>query len=136
DMTPNKRTRGTTRTLQSNIQKQEIGSCPMGHYGLLRLTYLLCQFGIKDLKTLPNQTGCWDVVRNYQVCNFMRDMKEGMVPLTSVNYDTTSKADNPRWSMDVEAARLSVQPLTNTLEFISNIKYVYIKTVHVFAFTV
>lgn len=25
------------------------------------------QFGIEDLKALPNQTGCWDGVRNYQV---------------------------------------------------------------------
>lgn len=25
------------------------------------------QFGIEDLKALPDQTGCWDGVRNYQV---------------------------------------------------------------------
>uniref|UniRef100_A0A3Q2CB22 Thymocyte nuclear protein 1 n=1 Tax=Cyprinodon variegatus TaxID=28743 RepID=A0A3Q2CB22_CYPVA len=25
------------------------------------------KFGIEDLKALPNQTGCWDGVRNYQV---------------------------------------------------------------------
>lgn len=43
------------------------------------MAYLLTmsQFGIEDLKTLPNQTGCWDGVRNYQARNFMRDMKEG-----------------------------------------------------------
>ncbi|CAB1349020.1 unnamed protein product [Coregonus sp. 'balchen'] len=28
----------------------------------------MSQFGIEDLKTLPNQTGCWDGVRNYQAC--------------------------------------------------------------------
>lgn len=27
----------------------------------------LPQFGIEDLKALPDQTGCWDGVRNYQV---------------------------------------------------------------------
>uniref|UniRef100_A0A674E776 Thymocyte nuclear protein 1 n=1 Tax=Salmo trutta TaxID=8032 RepID=A0A674E776_SALTR len=85
-------------------------------HGSIRLTYLLCQFGIKDLKTLPNQTGCWDVVWNYRACNFMRDMKAGQQPGISgvvkivkesyvdqfykkdVHYDTSSKADNPRWS--------------------------------------
>lgn len=25
------------------------------------------QFGIEDLKALPDQTDCWDGVRNYQV---------------------------------------------------------------------
>lgn len=35
-------------------------------------TRLMCsasfwQFGIEDLKALPDQTGCWDGVRNYQV---------------------------------------------------------------------
>ena len=59
------------------------------------------KFGIEDLKVLPDQTGCWDGVRNYQVelkktqtfsfsvgisiyiighlqaRNFMRQMKEG-----------------------------------------------------------
>lgn len=28
---------------------------------------LFLQFGIEDLKALPDQTGCWDGVRNYQV---------------------------------------------------------------------
>ncbi|MEQ2236191.1 hypothetical protein ILYODFUR_010009 [Ilyodon furcidens] len=35
------------------------------------------KFGIEDLKALPDQTGCWDGVRNYQARNFMRQMKEG-----------------------------------------------------------
>lgn len=35
------------------------------------------KFGIEDLKALPNQTGCWDGVRNYQARNFMREMKVG-----------------------------------------------------------
>lgn len=29
--------------------------------------WFLLQFGIEDLKALPNQTDCWDGVRNYQV---------------------------------------------------------------------
>lgn len=28
---------------------------------------VIFQFGIQDLKALPDQTGCWDGVRNYQV---------------------------------------------------------------------
>ncbi|XP_058959136.1 thymocyte nuclear protein 1 [Pocillopora verrucosa] len=36
------------------------------------------KFGIEDLKKEPNQTACWDGVRNYQARNFMRDqMKSG-----------------------------------------------------------
>ncbi|XP_064602993.1 thymocyte nuclear protein 1-like [Liolophura sinensis] len=36
------------------------------------------KFGIEDLKNCPNQTDCWDGVRNYQARNFMRDqMKIG-----------------------------------------------------------
>ena len=35
-------------------------------------------FSIDDLKNSPNQTSCWDGVRNYQARNFMRDgMKIG-----------------------------------------------------------
>ncbi|KAK1899341.1 Thymocyte nuclear protein 1 [Dissostichus eleginoides] len=30
------------------------------------------KFGIEELKALPDQTGCWDGVRNYQARNFMR----------------------------------------------------------------
>ena len=30
-------------------------------------------FSITDLKSSPNQTTCWDGVRNYQARNFMRD---------------------------------------------------------------
>eukprot|EP00064_Thunnus_orientalis_P003033 superscaffoldBa00000241_g3041 len=37
------------------------------------------KFGIEDLKALPNQTSCWDGVRNYQARNFMRQMKEGQL---------------------------------------------------------
>ncbi|XP_073673300.1 thymocyte nuclear protein 1 [Garra rufa] len=87
------------------------------------------KFGIEDLKALPNQTGCWDGVRNYQARNFMRDMKEGQEAFfyhsnckepgiaglmkivkeayvdhtqfdkKDVHYDASSKADNPKWSM-------------------------------------
>ncbi|XP_041365555.1 thymocyte nuclear protein 1-like isoform X2 [Gigantopelta aegis] len=36
------------------------------------------KFGLEDLKKEPNQTACWDGVRNYQARNFMRDqMKIG-----------------------------------------------------------
>ena len=31
------------------------------------------KFGIDDLMKEPNQTACWDGVRNYQARNFMRD---------------------------------------------------------------
>ncbi|CAL8334884.1 unnamed protein product [Boreogadus saida] len=87
------------------------------------------KFGIEDLKALPNKTGCWDGVRNYQARNFMRDMREGHVAFfyhsnckepgiagvmevvkvayvdhtqfdkKDVHFDASSKADNPKWSM-------------------------------------
>ncbi|XP_029026823.1 thymocyte nuclear protein 1 [Betta splendens] len=87
------------------------------------------KFGIEDLKALPNQTGCWDGVRNYQARNFMRNMKEGQLAFfyhsnckepgiaglikivkeayvdhtqfdkKDIHYDASSKADNPKWSM-------------------------------------
>ncbi|KAJ7379237.1 Thymocyte nuclear protein 1 [Desmophyllum pertusum] len=38
------------------------------------------KFGIEDLKKEPDQTACWDGVRNYQARNFMRDqMKNGQL---------------------------------------------------------
>lgn len=38
------------------------------------------KFGIEDLKNEPEQTACWDGVRNYQARNFMRDqMKNGQL---------------------------------------------------------
>ncbi|XP_062329905.1 thymocyte nuclear protein 1 isoform X1 [Osmerus eperlanus] len=87
------------------------------------------KFGIEDLKAQPNQTGCWDGVRNYQARNFMRDMKEGQLAFfyhsnckepgvaglmkvvkeayvdhtqfdkKDVHYDPSSTVDNPKWSM-------------------------------------
>ncbi|XP_018545154.1 thymocyte nuclear protein 1 [Lates calcarifer] len=87
------------------------------------------KFGIEDLKALPNQTSCWDGVRNYQARNFMRQMKEGQLAFfyhsnckepgiagimkivkeayvdhtqfdkKDVHYDATSKPANPKWSM-------------------------------------
>ncbi|XP_030633708.1 thymocyte nuclear protein 1 [Chanos chanos] len=87
------------------------------------------KFGIEDLKALPNQTGCWDGVRNYQARNFMRDMKveqqaffyhsnckepgiagimkivkEAYVDHTQFDkkdphYDPSSKPGNPKWIM-------------------------------------
>ena len=35
------------------------------------------KFGLEDLKKEPNQTACWDGVRNYQARNFMMQMKNG-----------------------------------------------------------
>ena len=32
-------------------------------------------FSIDDLAAAPNQTTCWDGVRNYQARNFMREMR-------------------------------------------------------------
>ncbi|MCJ8739949.1 hypothetical protein PDJAM_G00053370 [Pangasius djambal] len=87
------------------------------------------KFGIEDLKALPNQTGCWDGVRNYQARNFMRDMKVGQQAFfyhsnckepgiagiikivkeayvdhtqfdkKDAHYDPSSKPENPKWSM-------------------------------------
>nr|XP_057935792.1 thymocyte nuclear protein 1 isoform X4 [Doryrhamphus excisus] len=87
------------------------------------------KFGIEDLKALPDQTGCWDGVRNYQARNFMRQMKAGQLAFfyhsnckepgiagimkivkesyvdhtqfdkTDVHFDAGSKPDNPKWSM-------------------------------------
>ncbi|XP_030007885.1 thymocyte nuclear protein 1 [Sphaeramia orbicularis] len=87
------------------------------------------KFGIEDLKALPDQTDCWDGVRNYQARNFMRQMKEGQLAFfyhsnckdpgiagimkivkeayvdhtqfdkKDVHYDASSKPENPKWSM-------------------------------------
>ncbi|KAI5620807.1 thymocyte nuclear protein 1, partial [Silurus asotus] len=87
------------------------------------------KFGIEDLKACPNQTSCWDGVRNYQARNFMRDMKVGQQAFfyhsnckepgiagiikivkeayvdhtqfdkKDVHYDPSSKPENPKWSM-------------------------------------
>ncbi|XP_061637172.1 thymocyte nuclear protein 1 isoform X2 [Phyllopteryx taeniolatus] len=87
------------------------------------------KFGIEDLKALPNQTSCWDGIRNYQARNFMRQMKEGQLVFfyhsnckepgivgimkivkeayvdhtqfdkKDVHFDASSKQENPKWSM-------------------------------------
>ncbi|XP_026878223.1 thymocyte nuclear protein 1 isoform X1 [Electrophorus electricus] len=87
------------------------------------------KFGIEDLKALPNQTGCWDGVRNYQARNFLREMKvahqaffyhsncktpgiAGLIKIVKeayvdhtqfdkkdAHYDPSSKPENPKWSM-------------------------------------
>lgn len=33
---------------------------------------IILQFGIEDLKNEPDQTACWDGVRNYQVIHFIQ----------------------------------------------------------------
>ncbi|NWI74458.1 THYN1 protein, partial [Dryoscopus gambensis] len=87
------------------------------------------KFSIDDLKAQPNQTTCWDGVRNYQARNFLRSMKlgqqaffyhsnckePGIVGIVEVvkeaypdhtqfdkkhlYYDSTSRKENPKWSM-------------------------------------
>lgn len=100
------------------------------------------KFGIEDLKKEPNQTACWDGVRNYQARNFMRAMrvgqkgffyhsnckvpgiaglveivKESYVDHTQFDqkdphYDPKSSKDNPKWDM------VDVQFLRNLKRFI------------------
>lgn len=86
-------------------------------------------FSIRDLAKAPQQTTCWDGVRNYQARNFLRDMKLGECVLVchsstdqpavvgtakvvresypdhtawdkkNEHYDAGSSPDNPRWFM-------------------------------------
>ncbi|XP_075695365.1 thymocyte nuclear protein 1 [Rhinoderma darwinii] len=94
------------------------------------------KFGIEDLKVQPNQTACWDGVRNYQARNFLQAMKNGQAAFfyhsnckepgiagivkivkesypdhtqfdrKNPHYDSSSKEDNPKWSMvDVQFVR-------------------------------
>ena len=37
---------------------------------LCLIGFICLQFGIEDLKREPNQTACWDGVRNYQVLTY------------------------------------------------------------------
>ena len=55
-------------------------STPALHYSIssVSMKYWLMktdpeEFSLEDLKKCPNQTECWDGVRNYQARNFMRD---------------------------------------------------------------
>uniref|UniRef100_A0A6J0TP58 Thymocyte nuclear protein 1 n=1 Tax=Pogona vitticeps TaxID=103695 RepID=A0A6J0TP58_9SAUR len=87
------------------------------------------KFGIEDLKAQPEQTACWDGVRNYQARNFLRAMKVGQEAFfyhsnckgpgiagivkitkeaypdhtqfdkTDPHYDSSSSKENPKWSM-------------------------------------
>ncbi|XP_005378653.1 PREDICTED: thymocyte nuclear protein 1 isoform X3 [Chinchilla lanigera] len=87
------------------------------------------KFSIEDLKAQPEQTACWDGVRNYQARNFLRAMKledevffyhsnckePGIAGLMKIvkeaypdhtqfeknnpYYDPSSKKDNPKWFM-------------------------------------
>ncbi|XP_030078273.1 thymocyte nuclear protein 1 isoform X1 [Microcaecilia unicolor] len=87
------------------------------------------KFSIEDLKAQPNQTACWDGVRNYQARNFLRAMrigqkaffyhsnckepgiagivkivKEAYVDHTQFeksnpHYDASSSQEKPKWSM-------------------------------------
>ncbi|XP_030078275.1 thymocyte nuclear protein 1 isoform X2 [Microcaecilia unicolor] len=63
------------------------------------------KFSIEDLKAQPNQTACWDGVRNYQI------VKEAYVDHTQFeksnpHYDASSSQEKPKWSMvDVQFVR-------------------------------
>lgn len=87
------------------------------------------KFGVSELKASPEQTACWDGVRNYQARNNMIAMKKGQkaffyhsnckVPGIAAiieiakesyvdhtqfdkrdpHYDPKSSKDNPRWKM-------------------------------------
>ncbi len=87
------------------------------------------KFGLEDLKKEPEQTACWDGVRNYQARNHMISMKKGQKAFfyhsnTKVpgiagiveivkesyvdhtqfdkkdpHYDPKSSKDNPKWKM-------------------------------------
>ncbi|XP_063799863.1 thymocyte nuclear protein 1 isoform X2 [Pseudophryne corroboree] len=87
------------------------------------------KFGIEDLKAQPEQTACWDGVRNYQARNFMRAMKNGQEAFfyhsnckepgiagiikivkeaytdhtqfdrKNPHYDASSSQESPKWSM-------------------------------------
>lgn len=39
-------------------------------------TSFALQFGIEDLKAQPEQTACWDGVRNYQVKMIARELRD------------------------------------------------------------
>ncbi|XP_013366519.1 PREDICTED: thymocyte nuclear protein 1 isoform X2 [Chinchilla lanigera] len=64
------------------------------------------KFSIEDLKAQPEQTACWDGVRNYQI------VKEAYPDHTQFEknnpyYDPSSKKDNPKWFMvDVQFIRI------------------------------
>ncbi|XP_032085996.1 thymocyte nuclear protein 1 [Thamnophis elegans] len=87
------------------------------------------KFGIEDLKAQPNETACWDGVRNYQARNFLREMKVGeeaffyhsnckepgiagiikvvkeaypdhtQFEKSNPHYDASSTKEDPKWSM-------------------------------------
>ena len=87
------------------------------------------KFGINDLKLEPDQTACWDGVRNYQARNHMIAMKigqqaffyhsntkiPGIIGIVEIvkeayvdhtqfdkkdpHYDPKSSEDNPKWKM-------------------------------------
>ncbi|KAH0623282.1 hypothetical protein JD844_031428 [Phrynosoma platyrhinos] len=65
------------------------------------------KFGIEDLKAQPNQTACWDGVRNYQI------VKEAYPDHTQFDrkdphYDASSTKEKPKWFMvDVQFVRMT-----------------------------
>src|SRR5215471_4764520 len=55
--------------------KEAIESAMPVHYWLMKSEPT--SFSIDDLQKRPNQSTCWDGVRNYQARNYMRAMKPG-----------------------------------------------------------
>ena len=53
------------------------------------------KFGLEDLKKEPDQTACWDGVRNYQARNHMMAMKSGQKVLF---YHSNCKGPRQSWS--------------------------------------
>jgi predicted RNA-binding protein with PUA-like domain len=107
---------------------------PRSQYWLLKTEPT--SYGIDDLSSEPDQTTCWDGVRNYQARNFMRDqMRIGDRALLyhsnvvrivrsaypdhtswdprDKHFDPKSSPDNPRWCMvDVQLQQRFTEPLS------------------------
>ena len=83
-MPPKKKLKVSEPTKSSN-KDSESNSPRERHYWLMKAEPesriergVDVKFGIDDLQNEPDQTACWDGVRNYQARNFMRDqMKIG-----------------------------------------------------------
>uniref|UniRef100_A0A8C7WMS8 Thymocyte nuclear protein 1 n=1 Tax=Oryzias sinensis TaxID=183150 RepID=A0A8C7WMS8_9TELE len=67
------------------------------------------KFGIEDLKAQPEQTACWDGVRNYQARNFMRQMKVGQ---RAFFYHSNCKEPGVAGLMKVRRIPTMMQPAT------------------------
>ncbi|XP_046718749.1 thymocyte nuclear protein 1 isoform X2 [Silurus meridionalis] len=152
-MAPKKRSRGNARSNKQNLSEVEDGEGGSGKKSesqnsrsssLEKPAYtnwlmksepesrvengVDVKFGIEDLKACPNQTSCWDGVRNYQITSMslmFQIVKEAYVDHTQfdkkdVHYDPSSKPENPKWSMvDVQFERMTRRfiPLTELKKY-------------------